>query len=427
MCLGVFIRMRKQLCRLTAMTLFLLAAVGCGAGSRAPSASQSAEEATVALAPPEKEFDAGTNSGADTVAEDPLLPEVSGDPQQDDSSSADSAPGLDAGAGTDAGGVEQSAAVDPATEERTPSHVERIQQAFQSGDVAAAIAIADEARQESPDDAELHQTLVGLLIYQGRSEPDRATAGAALIRAGKTGRELFEKHGAADPRLKEILAPILFYEARGHAVTGNSQEATRALREAAAEGFQDAANVYMDDFFESVRGNAEFSQLVADLIREETRKQLAADESFAFDFRLPSVAGDVVSLADFKGKVTVVDFWGTWCPPCRMEVPHFVKLKEKFGEQLAIVGINYENGDNEEQIKTTISQFAQDLGINYPCLLGDEATQQQVPVTDSQFPFPTTLFIDRSGRVRLKALGYHPYQKLEAIVQALMDEENGAT
>jgi thiol-disulfide isomerase/thioredoxin len=106
-----------------------------------------------------------------------------------------------------------------------------------------------------------------------------------------------------------------------------------------------------------------------------------------------------------------------------MEIPHFVKLKEKYGDDLAIVGINYEDGDDEEKIKSTISQFAQDLNINYPCLLGDEATQAQVPDFGG---FPTTLFIDRTGRVRLKALGLHPYEKLEAFVQELMAEK-GAT
>ena len=114
----------------------------------------------------------------------------------------------------------------------------------------------------------------------------------------------------------------------------------------------------------------------------------------------------------------IVDIWGTWCPPCREEIPHFIKLKDAYADDLAIVGINYEDGEGDEVVER-IRQFATERGMNYPCVIGDQATQDQVPNLQG---FPTTLFLDREGKVRLKVVGYHPYEKLEAYINVLLSE-----
>jgi hypothetical protein len=83
-----------------------------------------------------------------------------------------------------------------------------------------------------------------------------------------------------------------------------------------------------------------------------------------------------------------------------------------------VVGINYEGGTPEED-RQTIKQFATENNMNYACVIGDDATSQQVPNLEG---YPTTLFIDRSGVVRLKVVGYHPLATLEAIVSELLAE-----
>lgn len=159
-------------------------------------------------------------------------------------------------------------------------------------------------------------------------------------------------------------------------------------------------------------------------LESEVKQDIAAQEPFEFDFDLLSTAGQTVKLADFKGKVLIVDFWGTWCPPCRQEIPHFVELlKNHRGAGLEIVGINYERGDPAE-FNELINTFAKENSVTYPCLLGDKATQNRVPNLEG---FPTTLFIDRSGKVRLQIVGYHPYDHLEIIVQTLLSEADGST
>ena len=145
----------------------------------------------------------------------------------------------------------------------------------------------------------------------------------------------------------------------------------------------------------------------------------ADHQSFDFDFDLPGLDGKNVALADFRGKLLIVDIWGTWCPPCRMEIPHFVELRKNYADKMDIVGINYERGAADEAV-TKIQQFIDDEGVTYTCVIGDAETKDQVPEFEG---FPTTLFLDAEGVVRLKVVGYHPYEKLEAIVLELLAQQ----
>ena len=104
----------------------------------------------------------------------------------------------------------------------------------------------------------------------------------------------------------------------------------------------------------------------------------------------------------------------------RAESPAFVKLKEKYGEQgLEVVGLTYSQDGAATESVESIVQVMQELGVNYPCAIGTDIVKRQLP----QFPgYPTTMFIDRTGTVRMVIAGLHPHEKLESIVQALMDE-----
>ena len=149
------------------------------------------------------------------------------------------------------------------------------------------------------------------------------------------------------------------------------------------------------------------------------RERLAHFQSFPFHFRLPDLDGKIVSLGDYKGKVVIVDLWGTWCPPCREEIPHFVDLYRKYhASGLEIVGINYEMVAGDEA-REKVRKYVKENDIPYPCLLGDQETEAIIPGFKG---YPTTLFIDRSGKVRLKLAEYTPKGELEGIVSALLDE-----
>ena len=87
------------------------------------------------------------------------------------------------------------------------------------------------------------------------------------------------------------------------------------------------------------------------------------------DFELQSLDGKTVHLSDFRGKGVLLNFWATWCQPCKIEMPWFAELQKQYGPQgLQIVGIAMDDASPEE-----IGKFAHDLGVNYPILVGKEA------------------------------------------------------
>ena len=136
--------------------------------------------------------------------------------------------------------------------------------------------------------------------------------------------------------------------------------------------------------------------------------------------RLVLVAENWCYMASSKGKVLIVDIWGTWCPPCREEIPHFIALYKQYGSQgLEIVGLNKENGSVEAQAQK-VREFRDKFGIPYRCAIITERIMAQIPDFDG---FPTTLFFDKRGKLRLMYVGYHEARELQAAVENLLAEE----
>jgi len=151
----------------------------------------------------------------------------------------------------------------------------------------------------------------------------------------------------------------------------------------------------------------------------------AQNDPFDFDFKLTDTDGKAIAMADFAGKVLIVDVWGTWCPPCLKEIPHFVALQRKFAEaSLVIVGLNSERVPDQQQALKLVQDFREQNGMNYRCALVNNDTLQGIP---EFVGFPTTMFFDRNGDVRAKVVGYHDYAKLEIIVRKLLDEKIDST
>lgn len=124
------------------------------------------------------------------------------------------------------------------------------------------------------------------------------------------------------------------------------------------------------------------------------RGSLAPD----FDLKVIDGNGKTMRLSSLRGKAVVVDFWATYCGPCKIEMPWFVELQKKYGpEGLQIVGVAEDDAGEK-----TISEFTHKMGINYPILLGTEKVADLYGGLDG---LPTTFFLDRSGRVIDRQLG----------------------
>ena len=253
----------------------------------------------------------------------------------------------------------------------------------------------------------------------------------AYRESGRAAEELMRRNSNLDPQQKSLIGNVFYDQACGLAMGGESAAAIEALERAIALGWNDLDHTGRDSDLESVRKLPDFiikrekwEQMIAVKAAEAAAEELVNFKGFPFDFNLPDLDANPVKLADHKGKIVIVDIWGTWCPPCRAEIPSFVQLQSKYSDQgIQIIGLNYERAKTDEEGIELIRRFKQTNNMNYPCLIGDSATRDQVP----QFRgYPTTLFLDRTGKVRMQLIGAHSYARLESIVTALLAEPVGS-
>ncbi|MEO0300374.1 MAG: TlpA disulfide reductase family protein [candidate division WOR-3 bacterium] len=119
-------------------------------------------------------------------------------------------------------------------------------------------------------------------------------------------------------------------------------------------------------------------------------------------FTLKTLDGENFNINDYIGKkVIIIDFWATWCPPCRAEIPGFVRLYSKYKEKgVLIVGISLDRGGNAEEL---VKNFAKEFGINYPLMMGTEEVAKEF---GGIFAIPTTFIINKKGEIIEKIVGY---------------------
>lgn len=128
-------------------------------------------------------------------------------------------------------------------------------------------------------------------------------------------------------------------------------------------------------------------------------------------FTLPDLNGKPVSLADFKGKVVVLDFWATWCPPCRREIPDFIKLQTEYGSKsVQIVGIALDEPGK-------VQEFARQNGMNYPVLLGTQEISVKYGGIEG---IPTTFIIDKNGKIANRFEAFRPRAVFEEEIKKLL-------
>ena len=136
-------------------------------------------------------------------------------------------------------------------------------------------------------------------------------------------------------------------------------------------------------------------------------------------FLVTDLNGQAISTADWHGKVVLLNFWATWCPPCRQEIPEMIDLASRYKDRLQIIGVSMDDGPPEE-----VRQFAKEMGINYPIIMWSREIVREYGGVPG---LPTSFVINPEGRVVQKHVGLYSQDVYESEVRALLGLPVNAT
>ncbi len=244
----------------------------------------------------------------------------------------------------------------------------------------------------------------------------------------------------SDPSITPLLAQIHFDAARAQAAQAELEEALDLLIQAntfasldleALEELPEFADLRdlpryrlfreTTGFSAEVRFQRDNQKLQREVIKEQIPAMIDNQISYPFDFDLVGLDGQRVALQDLRGKVVLVDIWGTWCEPCQKLVPELVQLYDKYQDRgFVVVGLTQEEGEPDDpEVLQGVRNFLSAYRVSYPVAMITPDIYEQVPGFEA---YPTTIMIDRIGRVQISFTGGVPEEFLEEIVILLLDE-----
>ena len=138
-----------------------------------------------------------------------------------------------------------------------------------------------------------------------------------------------------------------------------------------------------------------------------------AGTNTAPSFTIRMLDGKVTRLTDLRGRPVVVDFWATWCRPCRASIPHLSQMQDRFaGRGLVVLGMSLDDGDPQK-----VRDFANRLGVHFRVGMADEKTLDDYGPIRS---IPTTFFVNRQGEIVRRVVGYIDEETLESYVREIL-------
>jgi peroxiredoxin len=152
---------------------------------------------------------------------------------------------------------------------------------------------------------------------------------------------------------------------------------------------------------------------------QSVQQDVAADEGLpdlrgkrAPDFTLRTVEGKKLSLSDYRGKAVLINFWATWCAPCKIEMPWLIALRSQYAPQgFEILGVSEDDADTPH---AKLAKFGQEEGLNYPLLVGDDAISRKYGGVEF---LPTSYFVGRDGKIVAETAGLVSKDEVEASIK----------
>jgi peroxiredoxin len=137
------------------------------------------------------------------------------------------------------------------------------------------------------------------------------------------------------------------------------------------------------------------------------------------DFTLTTLDGRRVKLSDYRGKAVLLNFWATWCGPCKVEIPWFMDLEKQYGNQgLVVLGVAMDDDG-----KDGVTKFAKDMKIDYTVLLGNDDVADQYGGVEG---LPTTFYLDRNGKIVKKVAGLVSHSEIEDGIKEALGTANAS-
>ena len=146
----------------------------------------------------------------------------------------------------------------------------------------------------------------------------------------------------------------------------------------------------------------------------------SSDENSAFEnqeapgFTLTDTKGKKISLAEYKGKIVIIDFWATWCPPCRRGIPDLIKIQKEYKNKVTVIGISLDT-----DTKKDVVPFMKNMGINYTVVYANAQVVQDYGNVEA---IPTSFIIDKEGKIIDQHIGLTPEETYINEINKLLDK-----
>ncbi|MFO7890196.1 MAG: TlpA disulfide reductase family protein [bacterium] len=149
-------------------------------------------------------------------------------------------------------------------------------------------------------------------------------------------------------------------------------------------------------------------------VNQQTNQETEDQDNKAPNFTITTIEGETITLSDYKDKVVIIDFWDTWCPPCRRGIPDFIELYKEYKDSgFVMIGLAF-GREGEEKVK----EFANEYEINYPVAIANRSLINSFGEIRS---IPTAFLIDQEGNIVNKYIGLRPKEIFENDIKELLD------